>query len=212
MTTVVRKAHDTRRLLLNAAADLFARDGPRGARVNEIVQRAGINERMIYHHFGSKDGLYRAVLDDQWLGLAEAWAASLERAASLEPRAGLRLAFEVLFEELSKRPLLLPLALHEAMTGWQGVPAASMDAIPKPLRALYRRGQREGVFRADCDFESVYFAFIGAMASGRILASRFTDSRAAAARDPSFAIALGKQALTLLLDGVKAPPARGGRR
>jgi AcrR family transcriptional regulator len=88
---------DSRRALLDAAAREFARFGPQGARVHAIVASAGVNEPMLYHHFGSTDGLYRAVLEDQWSGLAAARAPVLAEAAALGPRAGLRLAFNGLF-------------------------------------------------------------------------------------------------------------------
>ncbi len=54
---------DSRSALLVAAAEEFARRGLQGTRVQAIVKRAGVNERMIYHHFGNKEGLYRAVLE-----------------------------------------------------------------------------------------------------------------------------------------------------
>src|SRR5437867_1118573 len=72
---------DTRRVLLDAAAEQFAAHGVRGTRVHAIVKRSKVNERLIYHHFGSKDGLYRAVIADQWTDLAGAWRQTLTRAS-----------------------------------------------------------------------------------------------------------------------------------
>src|SRR5258708_3822046 len=57
-----RDAAGTRERILAAAEEAFATHGLRGARVQEIVARAGVNERMLYHYFGDKDGLYLAVL------------------------------------------------------------------------------------------------------------------------------------------------------
>ncbi len=39
--------------------------GPAGARIDAIAAAAGVNKRMLYHYFTSKDGLFAAVLDDQ---------------------------------------------------------------------------------------------------------------------------------------------------
>lgn len=47
---------ESRPILLAAAAEQFAKYGSRGTRVQDIVNAAGINQRMIYHHFGSKEG------------------------------------------------------------------------------------------------------------------------------------------------------------
>src|SRR5213596_891126 len=81
---------DSRAALLAAAAEEFARYGRKGARIQAIVQRAGVNERMIYHHFGSKDGLYAAVLEAQGHGLVEAWRKLVDQAAELPPYQGMR--------------------------------------------------------------------------------------------------------------------------
>lgn len=53
---------DVRRRILAAATALFAANGPSGTAVDDIVRRARCNKRMVYHYFGSKEGLYRAVL------------------------------------------------------------------------------------------------------------------------------------------------------
>ncbi len=54
----------SQRRILAAAREVFAAQGLDGARVDEIADRAGINKRMLYHYFGSKDDLFGAVLDE----------------------------------------------------------------------------------------------------------------------------------------------------
>src|SRR5262245_58465692 len=56
----------TQRVILAAALDEYSRHGPAGARVDRIAAAAGVNKRMIYHYFGSKDGLWASLLDAQW--------------------------------------------------------------------------------------------------------------------------------------------------
>src|ERR1043165_2721021 len=48
--------------ILEVATAEFAAKGLSGARVDEIAEQTRTSKRMIYYHFGSKDGLYRAVL------------------------------------------------------------------------------------------------------------------------------------------------------
>jgi AcrR family transcriptional regulator len=64
-TTTVRNPEATRRRILAAALAEFASKGISGARVDRIATRAKTNKRMLYHYFGSKDGLYRAVLNQR---------------------------------------------------------------------------------------------------------------------------------------------------
>jgi TetR/AcrR family transcriptional regulator len=60
-----RNPEATRRRILAAALAEFASKGISGARVDRIAVRAKTNKRMLYHYFGYKDGLYRAVLNQR---------------------------------------------------------------------------------------------------------------------------------------------------
>jgi TetR/AcrR family transcriptional regulator len=57
-----RDLNRTRERIIAAAQKEFAANGFAGARTDAIARRAGINERMIFYCFNSKEGLYRAVL------------------------------------------------------------------------------------------------------------------------------------------------------
>jgi AcrR family transcriptional regulator len=192
---------DSRRRLLDAAAHEFALFGPQGARIQAIVARAGINERMIYHHFGSKDELYRAVLEDQWLSLASGWGPILARAKALEPLAGLRLAFTGLLRLMLEHPLLPGLAFHESLTGWQAAPPAGLASIPPELKRLFKQGQRSGQLRRDCEFTVLYLSLISALTSFTIIGRRFTELRERFASDPHAVERLGGQIVELVLSG-----------
>jgi len=60
----VRDAEATKRRILAAGEKEFAAKGIAGARVDAIADLARTNKRMIYYYFGSKDGLFRAVLHE----------------------------------------------------------------------------------------------------------------------------------------------------
>ena len=53
-----------RESLLAAATALFAELGYDAVTTRQILERAGVEAPSLYHHFGSKLGLYRAVLSD----------------------------------------------------------------------------------------------------------------------------------------------------
>jgi AcrR family transcriptional regulator len=57
-----RDLNRTRERIMAAAQKEFAASGFAGARTDAIACRARVNERMIFYCFGSKEGLYRAVL------------------------------------------------------------------------------------------------------------------------------------------------------
>jgi TetR/AcrR family transcriptional regulator len=66
----------TRERILSAALAEFAAKGFAGARVDAIARRASINKRMLYHYFGDKENLFRAVLR-QKIAERRAWGANL---------------------------------------------------------------------------------------------------------------------------------------
>lgn len=54
----------TRRGILRAARRLFSRHGYTDTPLNSVVQAAKVTTGAVYHHFGDKKGLFRAVAED----------------------------------------------------------------------------------------------------------------------------------------------------
>src|ERR1017187_10732662 len=71
-----RNPERTRERILSAASREFAERGFAGARVDAIARRAAINKRMLYHYFGNKEGLFKAVLRRK-ITERQAWAETL---------------------------------------------------------------------------------------------------------------------------------------
>jgi len=165
---------DTRSILLDAAATEFATNGLDGARMQAIVKRAGVNERMVYHYFGNKQGLYEAVLADQREAVSRHVSGANVTGNAHE-------AFGVVMKQILhamiERPFFLSLMLHEAMSGWQNSPGIGLSDAPKALTTLFKRAQKEGAFRKDVRFESVYLAALGALIAGYLLSGRFAIMR-----------------------------------
>jgi len=78
-TQAQRRAH-TRAQLLGAAATVFAERGFTGASLDHISERAGLTKGALYHHFGSKEGLFLELLDEKY-------AARLDQARQAPPAA-----------------------------------------------------------------------------------------------------------------------------
>lgn len=53
----------TKKTILKAALEIFAREGFYNAKLREIADQAGTTHSLIRHHFGSKDDLWKAVVD-----------------------------------------------------------------------------------------------------------------------------------------------------
>ncbi len=61
-----RNAAASRRELLAAASELFAERGYSRTTLRQVAARAGLDAALVVRYFGSKDGLYQAVLAGDW--------------------------------------------------------------------------------------------------------------------------------------------------
>ena len=62
-TSMSPRGDQTRESLIDAAVEVFGRDGFSAASTRSIADRAGVNQALIGYHFGGKPGLYLAVFD-----------------------------------------------------------------------------------------------------------------------------------------------------
>jgi TetR/AcrR family transcriptional regulator, fatty acid metabolism regulator protein len=62
----VAKAADKRRIILDAAVRVFARQGFHTARVSDIADDAGVAYGLVYHYFGSKDEVLDTLFLERW--------------------------------------------------------------------------------------------------------------------------------------------------
>lgn len=89
---------DAKERILDAAMAVFAQFGYRRSSMEAVAQEAGLTRQALYHHFGSKEALFRAVVETLH---ADAYAA--EAAAGLEQeRSGGSLA-EILAAQIDAR-------------------------------------------------------------------------------------------------------------
>lgn len=75
----------TRARLVRTAGRLFARRGIDAVPVREITDAAGVNTAAIHYHFGSKEGLVRAIIEDWAAELAGRRAQWLDRLDTADP-------------------------------------------------------------------------------------------------------------------------------
>jgi TetR/AcrR family transcriptional regulator len=159
-----RDAEASRRLLLKAARAEFAAKGLMGARVDEIARSAGLNKQLVYHYFGSKDDLYRAVLEGVYAEIREQ-----ERALSLgdlPPEEAMEKLIGFSFDYLADHPDFIALLNDENGQGARHLGGSRrLHEMHSPLIALIRRtlrnGAERGAFRRDMDALQLYVSIAG---------------------------------------------------
>jgi len=158
-----RDAAATRQRILQAGSEEFAERGFSGARIDQIAKAARSNVQMIYRYFGSKEGLYLAVLEHTY-----ARVRSRERElklASCEPAEGFRQLVEFTFDFLIEDPAFVAIIRNENVAGGRfvkrlsSVPVSTLPLL-KEIVDLLKRGRASGVFKRDVDPTQLYVTIL----------------------------------------------------
>ena len=140
--------------ILAVAITEFADKGLAGARIDAIAAATRTSKRMIYYYFGSKDGLYVAVLEEAYRRMrsieAELHLDDLPPEDALRRLVGFTVDYQLAHPEFIR--LVMTENIHR---GQYLAQSASIRALNVPaidgLRNLYERGVAQGVFRAGID-------------------------------------------------------------
>ena len=65
------KSERSRRIILDAALDLFSHRGYRATSIRDIASRAVVSTGSVYHHFPDKEAIYRTLFDEYWQALSD---------------------------------------------------------------------------------------------------------------------------------------------
>ena len=133
---------------------MFADKGYSGAKVSEIVALAGTTKPMIYYHFGSKEGLFAAVLEMVYAGMRQCEQSI--QVDHLPPTEAMRRLVQVTFDYHAQHPDWVRLIAVANIHGAQHIAgsatiASRNSAITEILATLLRRGAADGAFRAGVD-------------------------------------------------------------
>src|SRR5687767_10562452 len=94
----------TEEAFLDAATDLFARQGYGATSVDQIALRAGSTKPTLYARFASKEELYARAIDREAALLTRHLFAAYDRAEALGLREGVSLGMRAAFEFAELRP------------------------------------------------------------------------------------------------------------
>ena len=148
MVSQVTPIASSRDAILAAATEVFREAGFSGARVDEIARRSKANKAMIYYHFGSKQGLYRAVLLTLFSNVLEGVEAL--RASGLGPKEKLHALYRGVAAHLETKPALPHIMLREVLAGGEAMDAdvgRTLGTILAFVSSTIQEGVQAGVFR-----------------------------------------------------------------
>jgi len=157
-----RQAQATREALLEAAFNEMYRNGFRAASLDAILTATGLTKGALYHHFGSKQGLGYAVVEERVKPLVrERYLDTFREVA--DPIEGLKRMGARMQQELEKEGILLMgCPVNNLVTEMSGVDegfrrrlAAILEEWKATIAEGLRGGQTAGLVRSDFDAEAV---------------------------------------------------------
>jgi len=148
--------HDqsARERLLKAGIDLFARNGYAATSVREIVAKSGVTKPVLYYYFGSKEGLYKAIIEEALIKHQTLLNEILSRSGSALDR--LFFLFEQVLREVRENRELVQM-IHSLRFGPpQGAPQVELkqfgDRMIETIKTIYLEGlAQESVVAFDPD-------------------------------------------------------------
>lgn len=160
--TQIEKSELTRRKILAAAESEFSEKGIWGARIDAIAKSAGVNKRMIYEHYESKEKLYKTILERVYLRLAEYERENYIK--NLPPDEAIKNIVEVSFSFLESNPTFVRILMWENLNNARYLESSVASQIKNPtinyIREELRLGKEMGIFSKDVDEEQMIISLL----------------------------------------------------
>ena len=155
---------EKRRIILDAAVRVFARQGFHSARVSDIANEAGVAYGLVYHYFGSKDEVLDTLFLERWNVLLEA-IGEVDRSEA-EPRDKLLAITSFIVDSYRHDPDLMKVIIVEVTRAANSFGARHIAKIREAydlIADIVEDAQDAGKFRADVAPYFAAMAFYGAI-------------------------------------------------
>lgn len=156
---------DPRAALLDAALDLFARQGVTATTLQAVADAAGVTPAMLHYYFGSRDRLLDVLVEERLVPLlADVLKDAVGDAGLAEPRRLLATLVPRVMGTAAANPWLPPLWVREVLTDGgvlrERVLVHTRTVVPL-LAAHFRRAQQAGNLNPDLDPRLLLVSLIG---------------------------------------------------
>jgi TetR/AcrR family transcriptional regulator, fatty acid metabolism regulator protein len=155
---------DKRRVILDAAVRVFARQGFHTCRVSDIADEAGVAYGLVYHYFSSKEQILDTLFLERWdvmlAAIAETDGSDRSPEEKLEAIAGF------IIDSYRHDPELMKVIIVEVTRAANTFGLTHLDKIRDAyagIAAIVAKAQAEGRFRAEITPEFAAQAFYGAV-------------------------------------------------
>ena len=164
MAAAQKHAPDKRRMILDAAVRVFARQGFHHCRVSDVADEAGVAYGLVYHYFDSKEEILNTLFLERWQIMLDAIGEIDAR--ELPSRDKLRSVAGFIIDSYRHDPDLMKVIIVEVTRAANSFGQTHLDKIREAyslIAEIVRKAQLAGEFRDDVTPEFAAMAFYGAI-------------------------------------------------
>lgn len=161
----------TRQGILDAAERIFIAKGFSGTSINAIAQEAGVTKSLVFHHFGSKEGLWREMARRFYDQYHHAQQALFDEDVGLDDM--LLRSIRTMFEMMRRHPEVLRLEMWEQLDGL--ICQEKPDDVAAEGIRRFQLGQEMGMLRRDVPAPFMLIAFLSLVKHWFIMKRHFVS-------------------------------------
>jgi AcrR family transcriptional regulator len=162
MATAARTAPvDKRRVILDAAVRVFARQGFHHCRVSDVADEAGVAYGLVYHYFNSKEEILNTLFLERWEIMLEA-IAEIDR-RELPVREKLHSIAGFIIDSYRHDPDLMKVIIVEVTRAANSFGAAHLDKISEAYARIAAILDSDGSLKSGIPAEFAAMCFYGAI-------------------------------------------------
>ncbi len=165
MATARAGAPDKRRMILDAAVTVFARQGFHHCRVSDVADEAGVAYGLVYHYFDSKEEILNELFLERWQIMLDA-IAEIDSNTNLPARDKLLQVAAFIIDSYRNQPDLMKVIIVEVTRAANSFGRLHLDKIREAydgIAAIVETARQDGTFKADISSEFAAMCFYGAI-------------------------------------------------
>ena len=165
MAAAAKSAPDKRRMILDAAVRVFARQGFHHCRVSDVADEAGVAYGLVYHYFNSKEEILTTLFLERWQIMLDA-IGEIDRRQEVPVRDKLYMVAGFIIDSYRNEPDLMKVIIVEVTRAANSFGALHLDQIRKAyegIASIVEDAREEGSFKSSIPSEFAAMCFYGAI-------------------------------------------------
>jgi TetR/AcrR family fatty acid metabolism transcriptional regulator len=156
---------DKRRLILDAAIRVFARQGFNQCRVSDVADEAGVAYGLVYHYFDSKEEILNRLFIERW-GLMLDAIAEIDARRDIGAREKLYCVASFIIDSYRYEPDLMKVIIVEVTRAANTFARLHLPKIREAyqgIAAIVDEARQDGTFKSDISADFAAMCFYGAI-------------------------------------------------